>query len=1226
MKTTSKRIMSLLLALAMISTLFVFSSYAEADLSWTDPVTNIIWYYTVDSGKATITFAENANGNVTTPAALGGYPVTAIGSPGFGGAGSITRLTLSEGIATVADGALANLSGKMFNIRELVLPSTLVNIDFAKVTLATCQFVSFTSGTVGNPAFKSIDGVVFSGDGTTLLKFPLWLLRTYTPDKTYTIPEGVTSIAANAFQKINGYTIASDSAEINVKLPESLKRIESRAFYDFEFGDRPLYIPKSVAYIAPDAFGPYSMRKMDAIIVNVENNNYHDIDGLLCNKEGTTLIKCPGEYLTSRGANRTFVVPDSITAIEADALTLNDLEVLDIKSKVSVIGGNWLYAINDFNYLSRSLCWATSAVVKCNRYSQAHTLAKTCGINYVLNDFNINDPADPHGPYWDGDNYFIVQNGAATLLRNKELIYSYGDEAEVKSPLVCANGEYVLAKLNREALYIGVGPFNGHQSPLQAKKLVIPEGVTNIGSGLLAGNYSSVAVIADIYLPSSLTDWDENWIPANYTGTFYLNSNAPIHESWVHPYSYKHVLTDLKMACTNVPNPANAMAKSLGTDEYYSFANSCENFTLNEYYTSFEDFLRLRDHIRGIYKEQSAYPVLNAAQNMRYNGWGGSCYGMSVTSLLNRNYKDNTFVGKLDFLGLYGNSKTSMSQFGVPKNDKPLESAVNYYQIAQTVPFVRSDYYGPRCGGSVSDLHIGVEEAVNLAKEGKRFLMSYRTTDGYGHTLVVHGYEDADWDGYYLLAWDNRYPDRDSRKGEDREDIKIFVSNNYKRLIVDGVEVISGIEIDPFLGGFDRIAINKTPVNTAQEQLNGTTLGITAEGDFSITGENNKTIEFNSKGGEFEGDGEFTGELDADIHFTVNSTADGRPAPATLLFDVAESQAYTFESEETLDVSMLGEGVFAAAKSDAADEITIDPDAGITVQGDGSIDFETSMGVNNGIMDMVTVSGTANDDAKVSLYDEGVLVEAETDHITLKVFSDTVNVQEITVDNEYGNVLVVGDGSGEEGAVAVKASSKNDENFDVDLLHETHAFSGWSVRTPATCTKAGEEERTCLCDEVETRPIAALGHSWGDWSVTKAATEQTSGIETRTCTCSRSDCGQIETKPIDRVPHKHVYTSKITLPSCTVQGFTAHTCACGHNYVDSNTQALNHKWGEWSVTKAATADQEGVETRVCANDAGHTEKRAIPKLTITPQKWWEKLSSWLQFILRWLCFGWIWMR
>ena len=44
------------------------------------------------------------------------------------------------------------------------------------------------------------------------------------------------------------------------------------------------------------------------------------------------------------------------------------------------------------------------------------------------------------------------------------------------------------------------------------------------------------------------------------------------------------------------------------------------------------------------------------------------------------------------------------------------------------------------------------------------------------------------------------------------------------------------------------------------------------------------------------------------------------------------------------------------------------------------------------------------------------------------------------------------------------------------------------------------------------------------------------------------------------IPMKqHSYTSVVTKPTCTEKGYTTHTCACGHSYVDSYVDATGHK-------------------------------------------------------------------
>ena len=47
---------------------------------------------------------------------------------------------------------------------------------------------------------------------------------------------------------------------------------------------------------------------------------------------------------------------------------------------------------------------------------------------------------------------------------------------------------------------------------------------------------------------------------------------------------------------------------------------------------------------------------------------------------------------------------------------------------------------------------------------------------------------------------------------------------------------------------------------------------------------------------------------------------------------------------------------------------------------------------------------------------------------------------------------------------------------------------------------------------------------------------------------------------------------------------------------DTVVAATGHDWGEWTVVKEATEEEEGLERRTCSNDESHTEEKTIPKL------------------------------
>ena len=76
--------------------------------------------------------------------------------------------------------------------------------------------------------------------------------------------------------------------------------------------------------------------------------------------------------------------------------------------------------------------------------------------------------------------------------------------------------------------------------------------------------------------------------------------------------------------------------------------------------------------------------------------------------------------------------------------------------------------------------------------------------------------------------------------------------------------------------------------------------------------------------------------------------------------------------------------------------------------------------------------------------------------------------------------------------------------------------------------------------------------------------------------------------------HTHSYTSSVTAPTCTAEGFTTYTCECGDSYTDTPVAATGHTFGEWKTTKAATCLATGVETRTCSV-CGATENRDTAK-------------------------------
>ena len=107
----------------------------------------------------------------------------------------------------------------------------------------------------------------------------------------------------------------------------------------------------------------------------------------------------------------------------------------------------------------------------------------------------------------------------------------------------------------------------------------------------------------------------------------------------------------------------------------------------------------------------------------------------------------------------------------------------------------------------------------------------------------------------------------------------------------------------------------------------------------------------------------------------------------------------------------------------------------------------------------------------------------------------------------------------ETGGIVQPGDPDDTDPGDPEKPHE-HNFGEWVVTIPATCTEAGEEQRTCSCGETETRPIAAKGHTEAiDAAVAPTCTEpgQTEGKY-----CSVCHTVLVAQEPVAAVGHAYV--------------------------------------------------------------------------------------------------------
>ena len=258
MKTRKIRLLSALLALAMLLALLPTAAFAAGDTTYTATVNEINFKYTLDSkNNATITGVAGAlpaDGVVVIPDTIGGHPVTAIGEYAFNGSNvqvvdmsdanhletigmyafltcaSLARVDFPQNgvLKTIGYGAFSTGGGLQNGAKfeKLCIPATVETIGYgAFLQCPKLNTVTFAPGS----NLKKIESNAFSG---TVLE-------------SITIPEKVTTIGEGAFYECTSLG--------SITIPSSVTSIESRAFSGCtKLGS--ITIPSSVTSIGWGAF------------------------------------------------------------------------------------------------------------------------------------------------------------------------------------------------------------------------------------------------------------------------------------------------------------------------------------------------------------------------------------------------------------------------------------------------------------------------------------------------------------------------------------------------------------------------------------------------------------------------------------------------------------------------------------------------------------------------------------------------------------------------------------------------------------------------------------------------------------------------------------------------------------------------------------------------------------------------------------------------------------
>jgi hypothetical protein len=300
-------------------------------------IVNAQFSYTVNNNAVTITAYTGPGGAVDIPSTIAGLPVVNIQHWSFdpyytGNSASVTSIAIPDSVTNIDYEAF-----EFCDTTNVTFGAGVISIGYEAFT--SCNSLIAITADSNNPAFRTVDGVLFNKNQTTLIQCPMKAVV-----GSFTIPDSVTNIGDKAFFECAGLT--------NVTIGNGVISIGAGAF-GYCMGLTSLIIPDGVTTIS-GAFATSGAFEYCTGLTNVTigrgvttigNYTFYYCPGLINVSIPTNVSSVGSGAFYSCTSLLAISIPGSVTNIGDDAFYIcTHLGSITIPGSVIAIGTSAFYS------------------------------------------------------------------------------------------------------------------------------------------------------------------------------------------------------------------------------------------------------------------------------------------------------------------------------------------------------------------------------------------------------------------------------------------------------------------------------------------------------------------------------------------------------------------------------------------------------------------------------------------------------------------------------------------------------------------------------------------------------------------------------------------------------------------------------------------------------------------------------------------------------------------